>query len=80
MILIVDALQISPEAWWWKLTSQIIGISVMVLIAAFLYRIVHFTMSFKSVRLLVRYTSLTTFPFWRRYNYPKSHSKKEKSV
>jgi Pyruvate/2-oxoacid:ferredoxin oxidoreductase delta subunit len=80
MILIVDALQISPEAWWWKLTSQIIGISVMVLIAAFLYRVVHFTMSFKSVRFLVRYTSLTTFPFWRRYNYPKSHSKKEKSV
>jgi Pyruvate/2-oxoacid:ferredoxin oxidoreductase delta subunit len=70
-ILLINSLNILPDAWWWKVLSQIIGIAVMVFSAAFLYLIMHYAMGIKPVRLLVRFTSLTTFPFWRRYKYLK---------
>jgi hypothetical protein len=41
----------------------------MVLITAALYRVMHYVMKLKPVRLLVRITSLTSMPFWRRYNF-----------
>jgi hypothetical protein len=41
----------------------------MVLITAALYRVMHYAMKIKPLRLLVRITSLTSLPFWRRYNY-----------
>ena len=36
-----------------------------------LYKLVHKLMKFKIVNEIVRYTSLTTFKFWRRYKAPK---------
>lgn len=57
------------EAWWWKIVSGIIGIGGMILIATQLYRIMHYAMGLKPVRYLVRFTSLTAFPFWRRYKF-----------
>jgi ferredoxin len=67
IILIVTALNIQPDAWWWKIVSGLIGIGGMILIAAFLYRLMHYAMGLKPVKYLVRFTSLTALPFWRRY-------------
>lgn len=71
ILLIIDLFGIHPQIWWWKILSQFIGIAVMVLLSAFLYLIMHYSMEFKPLKLLVRFTSLTTFPFWRRYKYLK---------
>jgi NAD-dependent dihydropyrimidine dehydrogenase PreA subunit len=68
-MIIIGAAGIQPDAIWWKITSQFLGIAGMVLIAAFLYLIMHMAMVIKPVKLLVRFTSLTTLPFWRRYKY-----------
>jgi ferredoxin len=69
IILLINALKIQPDTWWWRIVSGIIGIGGMVLIATLLYRIMHFAMGLKPVRYLVRFTSLTALPFWRRYKF-----------
>jgi hypothetical protein len=71
IIFIIDSLNIQPDVWWWKVLSQLIGIGVMILMAALIYLIVHFAMGFKPISFIVRFTSFTTFPFWRRYKYLK---------
>jgi ferredoxin len=75
LLFIINTLNIPPDTLWWKLTAQVIGIAGMVLIAAFLYRIMHFAMGFKPVRYLVRFTSLTAFTFWRRYIFLKNRKR-----
>jgi Pyruvate/2-oxoacid:ferredoxin oxidoreductase delta subunit len=74
-MIIIRTLGIQPEAIWWKVTSQFLGIGVMVLTAAFLYLIMHIAMAVKPVNLLVRFTSFTTLSFWRRYKYEKEKKK-----
>ena len=71
LVLIINSLGIQPEVWWWKLTAQILSIAGMVLITTFLYRIMHYAMGIKPIKYLVRFTSLTAFPFWRRYTFLK---------
>jgi predicted ferric reductase len=71
IIWIINSTGILPEAWWWKVLSQFITIGVMVGIAAIVYLIIHYAMELKPVRFLVRITSLTTIPGWRRYRYLK---------
>jgi len=71
IMIMINSLGIQPDALWWKVTSQLFSIAVMVLSAAFLYLIMHVAMAIKPVKLLVRFTSLTTLPFWRRYRYLK---------
>jgi ferredoxin len=78
IMILISTIGIQPEIWWWKIASQIIGLTVMVLIAAFLYLVMHVAMAFKPVKLLVRFTSLTTLPFWRRYKYLKENKKNNK--
>jgi Pyruvate/2-oxoacid:ferredoxin oxidoreductase delta subunit len=75
IMLMVNTLGISPEALWWKIVTQVLYLAVMILTAAFLYLVMHIAMSFKPARLLVRYTSLTTLPFWRRYKFLKGKKK-----
>jgi Pyruvate/2-oxoacid:ferredoxin oxidoreductase delta subunit len=67
ILLIINALNIQPDVWWWKLTAQIIGIGGMVFITAGLYRIMHYALGLNPVKYLIRFTSLTALPFWRRY-------------
>jgi ferredoxin len=67
ILLIIAALHIQPDVLWWRIVSIIINIIVMVIIATFLYRIIHYAMGWKPVKYLIRFTSLTSFPFWRRY-------------
>jgi hypothetical protein len=80
IIFIINTLNIQPEVWWWRLTAQIISIAGMVLIATLLYRIMHFAMGFKPVKYLVRFTSLTALPFWRRYRFLKNNKDHSTSV
>lgn len=77
---IVDTLNIHPEAWWWKLISSLIAIAGMVLISSVLYRIVHYAMGLRPVKYLVRFTSLTALPFWRRYKHPKDNNNSGNSL
>lgn len=79
ILLIINALNINPEVWWWKVASQITGIACMVLITTILYRIMHYAMGFKPVSYLVRFTSLTTLPFWRRYTFLRNRQKNNTS-
>jgi hypothetical protein len=76
LLAVVGFFSISPEKWWWWLISNILSIGGMVLITAILYRIVHYSMAIGPIRDLVKYTSLTSLPFWRRYNF----NKRNKSV
>jgi Pyruvate/2-oxoacid:ferredoxin oxidoreductase delta subunit len=71
VFLIMDILNINPELLWWKILSGLIEIVGMVVITTFLYRIFHFSSKLKPFRQLIRLTSLTALPFWRRYNYFK---------
>ncbi len=79
IIFIINILHIQPRAWWWILISNIIGIGGMVLMATLLYRISHFAMALKPVKYLIRFTSLTALPFWRRYNLTGKKEKLDKS-
>jgi ferredoxin len=80
ILLIINALNIQPEIWWWRLTSNIIALSGMVVITTFLYRIMHFAMGFRPVKYVIRFTSLTALPFWRRYIFLKDIDKFAGSV
>jgi ferredoxin len=71
ILLIINTLHIQPDVWWWKIIENVISIGGMVLIATLLYRIMHYAMALKPVKYLVRFTSLTALPFWRRYRYAK---------
>jgi ferredoxin len=79
-LLIINTLNIRPDVWWWKIATQIAGIAGMVLITAFLYRIMHYAMGLKPVKYLIRFTSLTALPFWRRYKFPKKYKSQGKPV
>lgn len=80
ILFIVQILQIKPDIWWWKIIAAIIGIVVMIITATVLYRIVHFAMRLKPVQYLVRYSSLTALPFWRRYTFIIKKKSKNNSV
>jgi hypothetical protein len=60
-----------PEIWWWKIVSQLIWVALTIGVSAIVYFIFHYAMSLKPVRYLVKFTSLTSLPFWRRYVFLK---------
>ncbi|MEI6048554.1 MAG: EFR1 family ferrodoxin [Bacteroidota bacterium] len=80
ILLIINFLNIRPDVWWWKITAQVISIAGMVLISTFLYRIMHYAMDFKPVKYIVRFSSLTALPFWRRYRYLKNNKNQSNPV
>lgn len=71
ILLAAEAFGITSGSMGWKITSQVMNIMLTVFIPWILYRIIHYAMGIKPVRLLVRFTSLTTIPFWRRYKSPR---------
>jgi Pyruvate/2-oxoacid:ferredoxin oxidoreductase delta subunit len=75
VLLLINILKIKPEVWWWKLINQVISIVATIIIPTLLYIVFHFAMGFKPVRYLIRFTSLTALPFWRRYTFNKLHNK-----
>ena len=78
IILIINTLNIQPEAWWWRIVSSLKGIGGMVLIATLLYRLMHYAMGLKTVKYLVRFTSVSAFPFWRRYRFHENYKTPER--
>jgi ferredoxin len=80
IILIVNILHIQPEVWWWKISANIIYIGGMVLIATLLYRVIHYAMGLKPVQYLIRFTSLTALPFWRRYTLIRNNRLRKKPI
>jgi Pyruvate/2-oxoacid:ferredoxin oxidoreductase delta subunit len=73
MISIINHFTVITDTAWWWIASEILGIAVMIAVTAALYRLIHYAMAFKPVSYLVRFTSLTTLPFWRRYNRRKNN-------
>lgn len=80
LILMLKILQIQPDVWWWRIFTNIFGIALMVLTATILYRIFHYLMSLNPVRQIIRFISLTTLPFWRRYEMRKNNQTHTKLV
>jgi ferredoxin len=80
IMLIIRSLHIQPEIWWWKIASNIIGIGGIVLVSTLLYRIMHHAMGFKPVLYLIRFTSLTALPFWRRYSFNNKSKDRKNSA
>jgi ferredoxin len=76
VLFIISTLKIQPDVWWWQITASIIGIGGMVLIASLLYWVMHYAMGIKPVKYLIRFTSLTSLPFWRRYRFLKDNKNK----
>jgi Pyruvate/2-oxoacid:ferredoxin oxidoreductase delta subunit len=75
LILVARIVHPGPGAWWWKPASNIIGMGGLIIIAVLLYRVFHYAMHFKPVMSMVRFTSFTTYPFWRRFSFPKKSKK-----
>lgn len=71
-LLIIGFLNIPPDAWWWKLVTLIISLALTVFIPAILYILMHYAMGFKPIKYIIRFTSLTALPFWKRYK-PGNH-------
>jgi membrane protein YdbS with pleckstrin-like domain len=67
-LVFVRILDIYPQIWWWKIASLIISILVMLVTISILYRLIHYLMAWKPFEKLIRNTSLTALPFWRRYH------------
>jgi hypothetical protein len=72
IMLIFRMTDINENALWFRILSNITGIIIMVLATTLLYRILHYAMRSGIVRSFVRFTSLTSLPFWRRYK-PGKH-------
>jgi Pyruvate/2-oxoacid:ferredoxin oxidoreductase delta subunit len=66
-IALIDLFDGSPDSVWWIIATQISSLALTVAIPAVLYIIMHYAMGIRPMRQLVRFTSLTALPFWRRY-------------
>lgn len=67
IFLLIRLLDIQPEAIWFKILTQVISLVCTVFIPAALYILVHYSMALQPVKYLIRFTSLTALPFWKRY-------------
>jgi len=59
-----------------KLVSTIIESVVLIGIVVLCYKGLHYLMRFRFVNKVIKYTSLSTYKFWRRYKPPKYNSLK----
>ncbi|MBN1108825.1 MAG: EFR1 family ferrodoxin [Bacteroidales bacterium] len=66
---VIEFTGLAPSAWWWKGFSDLLSFGLMVAVAYIVYLIMHYGMHFRAVRIVVRFTSLTAIPGWRRYSY-----------
>jgi ferredoxin len=74
ILLIIKSFNIQPAETWFKIFAQVLSLLSAVFIPAALYIIMHYAMGFKPVKYIIRYTSLTALPFWKRY-FPKGRKK-----
>lgn len=67
ILILIRLFNIQPEAVWLKIFTQLLILICTVFVPAAIYLVIHYAMGFKPVRYLLRFTSLTSLPFWRRY-------------
>jgi Pyruvate/2-oxoacid:ferredoxin oxidoreductase delta subunit len=67
LIFLIKQYETESDSTWFKVVKQITGLAFTILVPAVLYYAIHYAMSVKPVKYLVRFTSLTALPFWRRY-------------
>jgi ferredoxin len=67
ILILVKIINIQPETTLIKILAQVLSLCFTVFIPALLYILIHYAMGFKPVKYLIRFTSLTSLPFWRRY-------------
>lgn len=65
------ALNITGNSFWYYFFMIFFGMPLLF----FSYRVLHFSMRYRWVASLVRFASLTHFPFWRRYRALKNIKK-----
>ncbi len=65
--LIISVLNKGTDSQWVKILSQVSSLALTVAIPAFIYLLLHQVAGFRPLSLLLKYTSLTTYRFWRRY-------------
>jgi ferredoxin len=70
ILILIKLFNIQPDTTWLKIFTQVLSLVSTVFIPAALYFIIHFALGLKPVKYIVRFTSLTALPFWRRY-FPK---------
>lgn len=66
-ILLISLFKTDSQIWWLKIALQISSLVLTVFIPAMGYVLMHYAMGLKPVKYLIRFTSLTAFPFWKRY-------------
>jgi Pyruvate/2-oxoacid:ferredoxin oxidoreductase delta subunit len=67
IILLIRLFNIPADATWLKILTQISSLAFTVFIPAGLYIVMHYAMGLKPVKYIIRFTSLTALPFWKRY-------------
>jgi Pyruvate/2-oxoacid:ferredoxin oxidoreductase delta subunit len=74
LFILKELLQLNPEeARFYNLIFDVVTIVTGFPIIFFSYRILHFLMKYRFFNILIEYTSLTRFKFWRRYFAPKQY-------
>jgi len=72
LFIMKELLQLNPDdARFYNLIFDVVTIITGFPIIFFSYRILHFLMKYRIFNILIEYTSLTRFKFWRRYFAPK---------
>jgi ferredoxin len=66
-LLLINLFNFQSDAVWLKIITQILSLVCTVFIPAVVYFVIHYAMGFRPVKYLLRFTSLTALPFWRRY-------------
>lgn len=66
-LLLIRLLNIQPDGAFLKISTQLLSLVCTVFIPAALYILIHYAMNIRPVKYLLRFTSLTALPFWRRY-------------
>jgi Pyruvate/2-oxoacid:ferredoxin oxidoreductase delta subunit len=75
-IALISLFKTNTGSGWWIAATQVTSLALTIIIPLIIYRIMHYAMGFTPVRQLVRFSSLTALPFWRRY---KSSNRKNKA-
>lgn len=66
-IAVLNLFKTNTDSPWWIIFTQVSSLALTIAVPAMIYLIMHYAMGFKPLRQVVRFTSLTALPFWRRY-------------
>jgi ferredoxin len=81
LFILKELLQLNPEeARFYNLIFDVVTIVTGFPIIFFSYRILHFLMRYKFFNILIEYTSLTRFKFWRRYFAPRQYINRSRKI